>query len=791
MKNKKMPLRLLLFGALAALAAALVALDLPSWKRLDLQKITSAAASTLLYDANGEEMPGLYPGAQRVYARLEEMPPYLPDAFVAAEDARFFEHSGVDVRRIFGAALNNLRTMSLSQGASTITQQLVRLTHLSAEKTFGRKAQEALLALQLERRMSKEEILEYYINIAYFGSGAYGAASAAQVYFSKDVAELTLAEAALLAGLVKAPSSYEPDEHPEKALARRSYVLSCMLENGYITQTEHDDAQSEPLQLRMSAPQGAPHGWYVDAVLEEACAVLDIGAEAFLSGGYRVYTALDPTLSGSAAALFSDRSRFPPSAEDSTPAQAALAAVEPASGEVLALIGGREYTTRRGLNRAASILRQPGSAFKPVSVYAAAIDKEGYVPSSLITDEQRDFGGGYSPSNAGGKFYGAVTLRTALSKSLNAASVDLITRTGVSSAREYAQRLGLPLSKADNGPSLALGALTDGVSPLQLCSAYAAIANGGSLIPAHCIRRIEDGSGEVLYSFSAEPTQAMRPESASLLTSMLESAVTDGSAKALQAAGFPVAAKTGTVAMEDEGNRDAWIAAYTPNLSLCIWMGFDEPDAKHCLPEGSGGSSYPARLATALLTEAKGKADAGAFPLAPGLEQVSIDRRALEEFGLVMRSGEYTPPSLQMQELFFTGSAPTQVSNIWQAPSMVWDLTVAQQDGLPVIEFTAEAEAGYRVLRETDGEQTCVAEVVSSAAGPVRVVDGSAQPDKTHFYSVVPFHALLAKEQIELCGAECLPVEFRAKSKLWELFLPDATSAPAVQEEQPLFTEAS
>jgi len=353
-------------------------------------------------------------------------------------------------------------------------------------------------------------------------------------------------------------------------------------------------------------------------------------------------------------------------------------------------------------------------------------------------------------------------------------------------------RLGLPLIKADSGLSLALGSLTEGLSPLQLCSAYAALGNSGFYTPAHTVRRIESAAGELLYEFSAETTQAIRPQSAAILTSMLETAVESGSAQALQSVGFPVAAKTGTVAMEDEGNRDAWIAAYTGNVAVCVWMGFDEPDSAHCLAEGTGGSSFPARLAAAFLSACKQRADSGPFALPEGVSSVEIDRTALEEHGLVMLPCEYTPPSARTDELFFTGSEPTMVSNIWHAPAMVWDLTVVRQEGRPVLEFTAEAGAGYRVYRTTDGERVCIAELVCAEAGMMQVVDGTADPSLAHSYTVVPYHASLAKEQIDLIGAECLPVSVEPQTALWDWLFPQPTRQPGqTQEDVPLFTGLS
>ncbi len=771
--------KMILAAPAILLIAAIMLLDVPNWAQLDIEKIESAALSTVFLDADGNEIRGLYAGSSKKYAPLSQMPEALPKAFIAAEDARFYEHGGVDLRRIAGAMLQNIRSLQLKQGASTITQQLIRMTHLSAEKTFSRKAQEAYLALQLEKALSKDEILEAYINISYFGSGAYGAASAAQRYFSKDISELTLAECALLAGLVQAPSAYEPDKNPEKALSRRGYVLRRMLECGFISQEEHDLADAEPLVLKMQANVSTEFGWYLDSAFEEAMDILDIPAEALLSGGYIVETALDPNMQRQANALFAEGGRFPDPAADGTPAQAALIAIEPESGEILCMMGGREYETRRGLNRATSIARQPGSAFKPVSVYAAAVDRDGFVPSSLLQDEQRDFGGGYSPGNAGGKFYGTVTMRTALSKSLNAASVDLLTRTGISPAKDSAEKLGIPLAKSDSGLSLALGALTEGVSSLQLCSAYAAIANEGVRVQAHCVRQIRDHRGEILYEAAPQEVRAMKPESACILTSMLESAVSDGSAKALQQVGYPVAAKTGTVAMDGDGNRDAWITAYTPKIAVCVWMGFDEPDETHCLPEGSGGSAYPARLASAFLSACSDRANAGEFPLAQGLSRVEIDLKALEEAGQVMRACEYTPESLRASEIFIAGHEPTLVSNVWHAPGMVWDLRVVQENGAPMIEFTGEESAGYRVYRETDGIKTLVAEIANESAGLVQMIDQGAESDLSHRYTVVPYNSELAREGIDLCGVECLPVEFRAGSRFWEFFdfTPDSAAA--------------
>ena len=764
-------------------------LDLGTWKGLDLERIGSAAATTVIFDASGEEVAGLYAGEDRRWTPIAEMSEALLHAFVAAEDARFYSHPGVDIRRIGGALWADLRSGSLAEGASTITQQLVRMTHLSGEKTLSRKAQEAFLALRLERAMTKDEILEAYVNTAYFGCSAYGAAAAARTYFSKDVSELTLAESALLAGLVKAPSALSPDAHAEKALARRAYVLDRMEELGSITADEHAAADAEPLVLSMPERSDSA-AWYVDAAMNEAIDLLGISAEAFLTGGYRVYTALDTNLQDSAWSLYARGDFFPPDTADGTKVQSALVAMDPDTGAILAVIGGRSYDTRRGLNRAIDMRRQPGSAFKPISVYAAAIDGAGYQPCSLVEDVQRDFGGGYSPRNAGGKYFGTVSLRTALSKSLNAASVDLISRVGVETAREYAGRFGIALEDADSGPSLALGALTEGVSPARLCAAYCALANGGRTVTPHCVCRIEDRNGRTLYESVSENRRVVSAQSACLITSMLQTAVDSGSARALSDVGFPVAAKTGTVSMEADGNRDAWITAYTPSLAACVWMGFDEPDASHCLPVSTGGSAEPARLAASFLRENAHRANGGAFPLAEGVVSAEIDLRALEETGHAMLAGPYTPPSQRLTELFRESDAPVAVSDVWKAPRMVWDLSVASEGGAPLVRFTAEAGAGYRLWRESGGERSLIAEVTAPAAGLVEIADPGADRDAVSVYSITAFNAECAAEGVELEGEPCLGVCWEPRGTLRTILdsvFPDRSSNDAAPDEIPLF----
>lgn len=756
-----------------AFAALLIwQLDFPSWQKLDLEKIRSLPESTIVYDAKGMNAGALYTLRQREYTPLSRIPEKVSAAFIAAEDQRFYQHSGIDTRRIFGALWHDIKTMSLQQGASTITQQLIKLTHLSSEKTLSRKVQEIVLARRLEKRMRKDEILEAYLNTVYFGNGAYGISAAAQAYFGKDIEDLTLAEGALLAGVIKSPSNYAPHMNPENALRRRKLVLDSMLETGMISPEEHSQAKDEKLALAPQQAEENPYGWYMDQVMLEAETILNMNPEEIISAGLHIYTGLNPEFQQAADALFENGANFPDPAGDGTPVQAALVALDPHSGEITAIVGGREYEVRRGLNRATQMLRQPGSAIKPVSTYAAAIEKSGFLPTSTVQDVQREFPGKYLPGNAGGNYYGTVTLREALARSLNVATVDLADLIGLQKVRSTMAAFGLPLAAQDVNLSLALGSMTHGVSPAQLCSAYCALANGGVRVEAHAIRRIADSRGRTIYEAKQPNETAVSPQTAFLVSDMLKTAAASGSAKALASAGVPVMGKTGTVGESGGGNRDIWTAAATPDMAMAVWMGFDEPSPEHVLPDWAGGSSYPAHLCAAFLKKVSPKLSGADFAAPPGLMPVKIDRAALEESHKVLLAAVGTPEEYTQIEWFPRGRLPTETSTLWNAPEGIQDLNLLSGNGdPPALAFTAlDDTAEYLVLRRS-GSETEVAAVLGAEAGHVIVWTDTQAQEGTHYdYSILPRHRLLYENGTLLTGPESESVSWSGGGFLSRLF---------------------
>ncbi len=769
-------LKTALLGVCALVALALFCLSVWVWQvaqsvELDVGRITNAGQTLHLYDGSGEQIASLHGAEDRTAVSLEEIPQHVRNAFLAVEDVRFYSHSGIDIKRIFGALLADLRSGSLEQGASTITQQLIKLSHLTSEKTLERKVQEAILALELEAQYSKDEILEMYLNYVYFGGGAYGIESAAWRYFGIHASELTVAQGALLAGIVKSPSNYAPHLDPEASVKRRDLVLSLMAENGFLTEEKAQEAMAEPLVLNEQADTGYDHGYYVDAALDEACELLDLDREGLYSGGYRVYTYLDTELQELCEALFEDPSLFPEDAADGEPVQAALTVIDPESFGVTALLGGRSYDVQRGFNRATDMRRQPGSTIKPVLVYAPAIDRFGYTAASVMLDEPTDFGG-YQPQNYGNKYYGLVTLREAMLRSLNVPAVKLLSNIGVRTGKTFAERLGISFDPADNSLSLALGGFTYGVSPLSLCGAYASFAAGGLYESPCFVQKITDSQGVVLYERTPNPQRVMDERTAFLLTSMMQSCVTSGTGRRLNT-GIPLAGKTGTTGMTaGTGNKDIWTAAYNPDYCAVVWMGFDDTDAQHSLPSDATGGTYPAELLSALFDALyPSKTAAPAFEVPEGIVEVRLDGASLEE-GVAVLANAMTPADSVVTEYFTQDTVPTETTKYWAVPSSVKKVGLSlNEHGRPVVSFDPpQAFVRYRIYRAAGGGEPVLIAELPGDMGRIDYEDNSAPYGVVCQYYVQPVHPemTLAGEPVtgpSTASASILPQALAAQ--LW------------------------
>ncbi len=756
----------------AGAAAFYFVFDVGSWQKLDLNKIVNIPQTGAIYDRDGQFVSKIQSSQNRVSVPLSDVPQDVQNAFLAAEDLRFYDHIGIDFVRIFGALRQNLRAGDYAEGASTITQQLVKLSHLSAQKTLARKLEEMYLALQLEAACTKDQILEMYLNYIYFGRGAYGIEAAAQAYFGVPAKELTAAQGACLAAIIKAPSAYAPHLHPEANRQRMEYILRVMRDNELLTEEGYQAALTADVTPIEQTANAAQYGWYTDAVLDEAEQLLSLQAETLLGGGYHIYTALDREQQDLIDAQYAISGNFPADAADGTRAQSAMSCVDVNTGAVRAVVGGRQYEVQRGLNRATQMRRQPGSSLKPLAVYTPAIEYHGYMTASVLNDTPQKFGD-YSPRNSGNLYYGNVTIRTALKNSLNVAAVSLLNKIGVASGRAYLEKVGIELDDRDWNLSLALGAMTYGVSPVQLAAAYAPFANGGTYFAPYFIERIEDAAGNVLYRHETNGQKVLSEQTAYLMTSLLQTVTSSGTGAKLSQAGTPVAGKTGTVNMVGGGNRDIWMAAYNSELSTAFWMGFDNPDASHKLQSWVSGGDYTAALAAKFFRNYYANREKPAFRKADGIVWLNIDVKSVEWAGEAMLSSSLTPKQYSVSEVFLSSNRPTRESNVWSAPRAPSSFYVTHNNsGNPVLVITARDAGLYRIQRDAIGECFILDELYGQAGETLYYTDKKAQLGVEYTYRIIPINAELLNNGILLEGKQAVQVA-RAKAPssgrtLWE-----------------------
>lgn len=643
--------------------------DLPSF---DAGQI-SGAKTTLIYDQDDQLVSGLHAGQNRTEVGLDKVPKDLINAFVATEDRNFYKHHGVNFRGIARAVYRNLTSGDLKgEGASSITQQLARNAYLSLETTWERKAKEILIALRLESVYSKDEIMNAYLNIIPFGSGAYGVQAAANTYFGKDVSQLNLAECSLLAGLPQGPSYYDPYQHLDRAKARQRDVLNNMVLAGYIDQSTADAAFEAKLNFINGGIGNKQYGYYVDAVIEEAIYILsaqktypdtDDAEAAIYRAGLKIYTGLDAELQKYSEVTYANPARFLKQTSPSGQAvQSAMAVVEAQNGEVKSIMGGRTYQAQRQFNRAISAYRQPGSAIKPLTVYGPALEA-GLMPFNTLDDAPISYKSGgtvWSPKNYDGRFRGIITMRAAVQDSVNTYAVQTLDKVGIRAAFDFGRSLGLPLldTPGTNDLSLAplsLGGLTQGVTPVQMAAAYAAYANGGVYNDPHFIRRIVDARGAEIYSYKPNSKRVMTEQTAWLMTSMMRTVVTSGTGTRGQVPGVYTVGKTGTT----DDYRDSWFCGFTPTYACAVWQGFDQKDTLRNNPpqypsETAFGGDIPARLFSSILTKAHQNSKPGQPAMPGNIVQVSVCKASGK------RPGEICPPDQIISDYCLASVAPTE-----------------------------------------------------------------------------------------------------------------------------------
>ncbi len=649
--------------------------------------------TSFVYDAEGENIGALRGSEHRIMVEDEDIPDIVREAFLAIEDHRFYQHFGLDVYRIAGAAWNNLTGGPL-QGGSTISQQLARNAWpIGMEQTWHRKIQEAFLAIQLERSYTKDQILDMYLNQINLGHGAHGVQAASQMYFGKDVSDLTLAEASLLAGLPRAPEHYSPYLNKEEAVQRQELVLASMVREEFITEDEKNQALNEEIELvGFTSDIEGPAAHFIDYVISKL--LERYPADKVYGGGLEIHTTLNQDVQSATERAVEEHinANFP-LGEYEKDLQVAAVIMDPHTGHLQAIVGSRDRKDMLEHNRAWQSYRQPGSAFKPVAVYATALEA-GWNPASIIDDapveitrdESRFVPRNYSESGYPlGAYRGLTTVREAIRRSVNVTAVRTLMEIGIDKGFDMAERLGItslvPDGRySDRNPSLALGGLTDGVSPMELTLAYSTFAAGGVRPEPIAITKVIDRHGNVLEDNQSQRTAVLEPEKAYLMTDMLKSVVRDDRSgwlnnwgtgwRAELSDGWPAAGKTGTT----DDMVDIWWVGYTPKYAGTIWLGFDQPDnMSNILGVSMSSGMYPVLMWRDIMEVAH-----------EGLTPTDFERPDnMIERTICIKSGKLPsdecPSAHLRRELFIDGTEPLQECDVHvvkevcsEHPNLLW-----------------------------------------------------------------------------------------------------------------------
>jgi penicillin-binding protein 2A len=617
---------LLLTGSLIVLSTICLFYYLASGVEVSaLEKGFSQA--TVIYDKDGNVASKI--SANKTESVLyNQIPEHMIHAVVSIEDHRFFEHNGIDFKGMIRAFVRNTKAGGIVEGGSTITQQLTKNAYLTEERTYKRKINEVFLAREIEKEYSKEEILQLYLNTIYFGDGAWGIKRAALHYFGKEVQDLTIEEAALLAGLIKAPSALSPYRHMEKATERRNLVLEKMKENGFLTEEQLNTAKNAQVVLNEMGgdPLRGKYPYYVDHVLDEAIEEYGFTQDELLTGGYQIYTALDSHKQQAMEEVYENDSLFP-QGTDKQIVQSGAVLIDPRNGGIRALVGGRGERVFRGYNRATHLIAQPGSTMKPLAVYAPAIEI-GWEITDVLKDEPMNFGS-YEPKNYNDRYRGVIPMYTAVQESVNVPAVWLLNEIGIDKGLEALEKFGIPLSEKDRSLGIALGGMDKGVSPLTMAEAYSVFPNGGDRMKGHSILKILSPDGEVVVEVQEKKVKVLEEKTADKMTTMLLSVVQSGTGGAAQIPGREVAGKTGSTQVPIEGIngvKDQWFVGYTPQLVGAVWVGYDKTDSEHYLTTTS--SEGAAFIFQKVMAKALENEEAQSFNLTPLASIIDDKERA-------------------------------------------------------------------------------------------------------------------------------------------------------------------
>jgi len=672
--------------------------------KLNVEKLINLNNSFEVYNQNGEKIDTFVKNYS--VSNINSLNDYTKNAFIAVEDKRFYQHNGIDVKAIFRATAKNVASFSFREGASTISQQLIKNTHLNSEKTIKRKLAELKLTKSLEKKYSKEQILEMYLNTIYFGGNLYGIENASNAYFNKKASELSLLESATLAGIVKAPSLYSPVKNYEKSLSRRNLVLSLMCQQGYIKKDELDTLINQPIKLNY----GEKYYSFCDLCLTELNEILQDNPYHF--SNLKIYTYLDKEKQSNLEnTILNDKNTCDKSG----------------------IILGKENEILAYCSTVNNIPRQIGSTIKPLAVYAPAINENNINEYSLLLDEKTDFNG-YSPSNYNDIYYGFVSAKTALAKSLNVPAVKILNSIGIEKSKSYLLKMGLDFSNETASLSLALGGTSTGIPLTKITGAYGIFKNNGNFINPKTIYQITDKNGKIIYKNKKNKINVISDDTAYLVSDMLLESVQNGTAKRLQNKNATIYAKTGTVGTKN-GNTDAYSISFTNEYTIGVWFG----NKNNAYLDGSIlGGTAPTVLASDLYEDIYKNEIDTKINKPKTIKNVYIDKTEYENNQKFVISDEKAPNKEKILMNFSEKYLPTEISDKYSNPK-IDNATIKIENNFANISVTADKNIFFKIIKKFNGFEEIIFDSKYNAITD-SYIDKNINGNTEYTYSILPYY---------------------------------------------------
>lgn len=687
----------------------------------DKDLLISASSKIEMFDNNGNVLKA---NKANMVVDIEKLPKYVKDAFISIEDKKFYSHKGLNYKRMVASLINNIKSGYVKEGGSTISQQLIKNTHLNSEKTLSRKLKEIVLTKKLEKNFSKDDILETYLNVIYFGNNSYGLENASYNYFGKSSSELSLNEVCCLAGLIKAPTKYSPILNYENSFNRKNLVLSEMKKDGKITKEEYEENITKEITLNLQERQ---KDIYEQAVILEAENLLNLNEQDLKMIGVKIFTYQDSKLQNELIDIINNDSYYHKNSYGNT-ADSCAVVIDNETGGVNAFYGKCDYNL-------ITIKRQPGSTIKPILVYSPALEKGIINPDSLILDEKIDYDG-YKPNNVGHVFHGYVTTTEAIEQSLNIPAVKIMKKVGIDNCKNFVKKVNLDLANEGNNYALALGGFKYGTNLISLTNTFLPFSQKGNFTASRFIKEIQTDNGKVLWKNQERKTQVMSEESAYLMNKMLIAGVKNGTSKRLNSLPFEVAGKTGTVGIKNTNlNTDAYSVAYTKNKTCGVWLGNTSYKTEYNLEGKNNGGTYASSMLKEIMLKSHENIKIDNFDKAPnGIITIKIDETALENEHQIMLAGENTPPvyvkNIEVNKKFANFKTSPSYSN----PKMS-NITVKLVDGKPQITFNAQKYLIYKIFR-IEEDETKILDTIKNKNGEISFVDETALTDVFYDYYV-------------------------------------------------------